>query len=85
MCPTYINNSILVIIFFVLFKGTVAPDLNGLKVVWLALVGQAFMGIKTADGKQNFKLASIWFYSKLSPPSGLKFFSRRIKLGFFAV
>jgi hypothetical protein len=43
------------------------------------------MDIKTADGKQNFKLSSIWFYSKLSSPSGLKFFSRRLKLCFFAV
>jgi hypothetical protein len=29
------------------------------------------MGIGTADGKQNFKLASILFFSKLSSPSGI--------------
>ncbi len=65
MCPTYINKSILAIIFFVLFKGTVAPDY----VEWLesGVVGQTFMGLKTAGGKQNFKLASIWFYSKVLP------------------
>jgi hypothetical protein len=46
----------------VFFKCTVALDKIDLKVVWLP--GQAFMDIKTADGKQNFKLASILFYSK---------------------
>ena len=29
------------------------------------------MGIETADGKQNFKLASILFLSELSSPSGI--------------
>ncbi len=29
------------------------------------------MGIETADGKQNFKLASILFFSELSSLSGL--------------
>jgi hypothetical protein len=29
------------------------------------------MGIETADGKQNFKLASILFFSELSSPSGI--------------
>jgi hypothetical protein len=29
------------------------------------------MSIETADGKQNFKLASIWFFSKLRSPSGI--------------
>jgi hypothetical protein len=29
------------------------------------------MGTETADGKQNFKLASILFFSKLSSPSGI--------------
>jgi hypothetical protein len=29
------------------------------------------MGIKTADGKQNFKLASILVFSRLSSPSGI--------------
>ena len=36
------------------FKGTVAPDQVGLKVVWLD-TGQALMGRKTTDGKQNSK------------------------------
>jgi hypothetical protein len=29
------------------------------------------MGIETADGKQNFKLASILFLSELSSPRGI--------------
>jgi hypothetical protein len=29
------------------------------------------MGIETADGKQNFKLASFLILSKLSSPSGI--------------
>jgi hypothetical protein len=29
------------------------------------------MGIETADGKQNFKLASILFFSELSSHSGI--------------
>ncbi len=29
------------------------------------------MGIETADGKQNFKVASILFFSELSSPSGI--------------
>ena len=29
------------------------------------------MGIENADGKQNFKLASILFFSELSSPSGI--------------
>jgi len=29
------------------------------------------MCIETADGKQNFKLASILFFSKLCSPSGI--------------
>jgi hypothetical protein len=29
------------------------------------------MGIETADGKQNFKFASILFSSELSSPSGI--------------
>ncbi len=29
------------------------------------------MGIETADGKQNFKLTSILFFSELSSPSGI--------------
>jgi hypothetical protein len=29
------------------------------------------MGIETADGKQNFKLASILFFPELSSPSGI--------------
>ena len=29
------------------------------------------MGIETADGKQNFKLASILFLAALSSPSGI--------------
>jgi hypothetical protein len=29
------------------------------------------MSIETADGKQNFKLTSILFFSELSSPSGI--------------
>jgi len=29
------------------------------------------MSVKTAGGKQNFKLAFILFYSRLSSPSGV--------------
>jgi hypothetical protein len=29
------------------------------------------MGLKTADSKENFKLATILFYSRLSIPSGI--------------
>ncbi len=29
------------------------------------------MGIETADGRQNFKLAFILFFSELSSPSGI--------------
>jgi hypothetical protein len=35
------------------------------------IVEQTFINVKTSDGKQNFKLFSILFYSKLSSHSGI--------------
>ena len=35
------------------------------------MVEQALMGIKTAEGKQNFKTCLYFFKFKLSSPSGI--------------
>jgi hypothetical protein len=35
------------------------------------MVGQALMGIKTADGKQNFKTYLLFVNFKLRSPSGI--------------
>ncbi len=51
------------------FKGTVAPDYT--RSVKSGMVGQALMGIKTTDGKQNFKTYLHFVKFKLRSPSGI--------------
>jgi hypothetical protein len=52
-----------------LFKGTVAP--GRLDRPESGTVGQALMGIVTAEGKQNFKTCLYFLNIKLSSPSGI--------------
>jgi hypothetical protein len=51
------------------FKGIVASDC--VDPPESGMVGQALMGIKTADGKQNLKFTTIFVYFKISSPNGI--------------